>query len=110
MHHEALENIFRSVNIALVKNSRWVYGGAMGIDIWNYRIRGMTKPLVTCRFIPGPGDGRHCHPLIDPVLPQHGKQAPNSAGTRAFMELAGEDQHGHALKHCGGGVAVEALK
>jgi UDP-N-acetyl-D-glucosamine dehydrogenase len=59
-----LENIFRSVNIALVNELKLVYG-AMGIDIWEIIEAAKTKPFGYMPFYPGPGLGGHCIP-IDP--------------------------------------------
>src|SRR5207302_1238107 len=59
-----LENIFRSVNIALVNELKIVYG-AMGIDIWEVIEAAKTKPFGFMPFYPGPGLGGHCIP-IDP--------------------------------------------
>ena len=59
-----LENIFRSVNIALVNELKLVYG-AMGIDVWEVIQAAKTKPFGFMAFYPGPGLGGHCIP-IDP--------------------------------------------
>ena len=56
-----LENIFRSVNIALVNELKLVYG-AMGIDIWEVIQAAKTKPFGFMAFSPGPGLGGHCIP------------------------------------------------
>src|SRR5262249_2805417 len=81
-----LENIFRSVNIALVNELKIVYD-AMGIDIWEVILAAKTKPFGFMPFYPGPGLGGHCIP-IDPFYltwkaREYGKH------TR-FIELAGE--------------------
>lgn len=81
-----LENIFRSVNIALVNELKLVYA-AMGIDIWEVIEAAKTKPFGFMPFYPGPGLGGHCIP-IDPFYltwkaREYGKH------TR-FIELAGE--------------------
>ena len=81
-----LENIFRSVNIALVNELKVVYD-AMGIDVWEVIHAAKTKPFGFMPFYPGPGLGGHCIP-IDPFYlawkaRQHGQH------TR-FIELAGE--------------------
>jgi UDP-N-acetyl-D-glucosamine dehydrogenase len=81
-----LENIFRSVNIALVNELKLIYG-AMGIDIWEVIEAAKTKPFGFMAFYPGPGLGGHCIP-IDPFYltwkaREHGQH------TR-FIELAGE--------------------
>jgi UDP-N-acetyl-D-glucosamine dehydrogenase len=59
-----LENIFRSVNIALV-NELAQLCDRMGIDIWEVVDAAATKPFGFMRFLPGPGLGGHCIP-IDP--------------------------------------------
>jgi UDP-N-acetyl-D-glucosamine dehydrogenase len=59
-----LENIFRSVNIALV-NELAVLSDRMGIDIWEVVDAAATKPFGFMRFDPGPGMGGHCLP-VDP--------------------------------------------
>ena len=81
-----LENIFRSVNIALVNELKVIYA-AMGIDIWEVIEAAKTKPFGFMPFYPGPGLGGHCIP-IDPFYlawkaREYGKP------TR-FIELAGE--------------------
>ena len=58
------ENIFRSVNIALVNELKVVYS-AMGIDVWEVIEAAKTKPFGFMPFYPGPGLGGHCIP-IDP--------------------------------------------
>ena len=59
-----LENIFRSVNIALV-NELSIVAERMGIDIWEVVDAAATKPYGFMRFEPGPGMGGHCLP-VDP--------------------------------------------
>src|SRR5262249_41195708 len=59
-----LENIFRSVNIALV-NELAMLADRMGIDIWEVVDAASTKPFGFMRFEPGPGMGGHCLP-VDP--------------------------------------------
>jgi UDP-N-acetyl-D-glucosamine dehydrogenase len=59
-----LENIFRSVNIALV-NELAQLCDRMGIDVWEVVDAAATKPFGFMRFNPGPGLGGHCIP-IDP--------------------------------------------
>ncbi|HEY2141830.1 MAG TPA: nucleotide sugar dehydrogenase [Solirubrobacteraceae bacterium] len=59
-----LENIFRSVNIALV-NELAMLTDRMGIDIWEVVEAAATKPYGFMRFDPGPGMGGHCLP-VDP--------------------------------------------
>jgi UDP-N-acetyl-D-glucosamine dehydrogenase len=81
-----LENIFRSVNIALVNELKVVYG-AMGIDIWEVIHAAKTKPFGYMPFYPGPGLGGHCIP-IDPFYLTW-KAREYGQATR-FIELAGE--------------------
>ncbi|MDE3067271.1 MAG: nucleotide sugar dehydrogenase, partial [Verrucomicrobiota bacterium] len=81
-----LENIFRSVNIALVNELKLVYG-AMGIDVWEVIQAARTKPFGYMAFYPGPGLGGHCIP-IDPFYLTW-KAREYSQSTR-FIELAGE--------------------
>jgi UDP-N-acetyl-D-glucosamine dehydrogenase len=81
-----LENIFRSVNIALVNELKVVYE-AMGIDIWEVIEAAKTKPFGFMPFYPGPGLGGHCIP-IDPFYLTW-KAREFGMSTR-FIELAGE--------------------
>ena len=81
-----LENIFRSVNIALVNELKMVYG-AMGIDVWEVINAAKTKPFGFMAFYPGPGLGGHCIP-IDPFYLTW-KAREFGQNTR-FIELAGE--------------------
>ena len=81
-----LENIFRSVNIALVNELKLVYE-AMGIDIWEVIEAAKTKPFGFMPFYPGPGLGGHCIP-IDPFYLTW-KAREYGRNTR-FIELAGE--------------------
>ncbi len=81
-----LENVFRSVNIALV-NELKVLLDRMGIDVWEVIEAAKTKPFGFMPFYPGPGLGGHCIPL-DPFYlswkaAEHGEWA-------RFIELAGE--------------------
>ncbi len=81
-----LENIFRSVNIALVNELKLVYG-AMDIDIWEVIAAAKTKPFGFMPFYPGPGLGGHCIP-IDPFYLTW--KAREYGKTTRFIELAGE--------------------
>ena len=81
-----MENIFRSVNIALVNELKVVYR-AMGIDIWEVIAAAKTKPFGYLPFYPGPGLGGHCIP-IDPFYLTW-KAREFGQNTR-FIELAGE--------------------
>jgi UDP-N-acetyl-D-glucosamine dehydrogenase len=81
-----LENIFRSINIALVNELKLVYG-AMDIDVWEVINAAKTKPFGFMPFYPGPGLGGHCIP-IDPFYLTW-KAREFGQNTR-FIELAGE--------------------
>jgi len=80
------ENIFRSVNIALVNELKHVYE-KMGINIWDVINAASTKPFGFMPFYPGPGLGGHCIP-IDPFYLSW-KAREFEVPTR-FIELAGE--------------------
>lgn len=81
-----LENIFRSVNIALVNELKVVYA-AMGIDVWEVIQAAKTKPFGYMAFYPGPGLGGHCIPIDPFYLTWKAREFGQS--TR-FIELAGE--------------------
>jgi UDP-N-acetyl-D-glucosamine dehydrogenase len=81
-----LENVFRSVNIALVNELKVAFE-KMGIDIWEVIEAAKTKPFGFTPFYPGPGLGGHCIPL-DPFYLSW-KAAEYGVWTR-FIELAGE--------------------
>jgi UDP-N-acetyl-D-glucosamine dehydrogenase len=81
-----LENIFRSVNIALVNELKVVYE-AMGIDIWEVIGAAKTKPFGFMPFYPGPGLGGHCIPIDPFYLTWKAREC--GQHTR-FIELAGE--------------------
>jgi UDP-N-acetyl-D-glucosamine dehydrogenase len=81
-----LENIFRSVNIALVNELKLVYD-SMGIDIWEVIDAARTKPFGFMAFYPGPGLGGHCIPIDPFYLTWKAREFEHS--TR-FIELAGE--------------------
>lgn len=81
-----LENIYRSVNIALV-NELKLLCLRMGIDIWEVIDAAKTKPFGFSAFYPGPGLGGHCIP-IDPFYLTW-KAREYDFPTR-FIELAGE--------------------
>ena len=80
------ENIFRSVNIALVNELKIVYE-AMGIDIWEVIEAAKTKPFGYMPFYPGPGLGGHCIPIDPFYLTWKAREFELSA---RFIELAGE--------------------
>lgn len=81
-----VENIFRSVNIALVNELKVIFT-KMGIDIWEVIEAAKTKPFGFMPFYPGPGLGGHCIP-IDPFYLTW-KAREYDSPTR-FIELAGE--------------------
>src|SRR3982751_3240239 len=81
-----LENIFRSVNIALV-NELAQLCDRMGIDVWEVVDAAGTKPFGFMRFDPGPGMGGHCLPVDPFYLTWKAREFDFS--TR-FIELAGE--------------------
>jgi UDP-N-acetyl-D-glucosamine dehydrogenase len=81
-----LENIFRSVNIALV-NELAILTDRMGIDIWEVVDAASSKPYGFMRFEPGPGMGGHCLP-VDPFYLSW--RAREFDMTTEFIELAGK--------------------
>ncbi len=81
-----LENIFRSVNIALVNELKMLFD-RMGIDVWEVVRAASTKPFGYMPFFPGPGLGGHCIPVDPFYLTWKAHQFDFS--TR-FIELAGE--------------------
>src|SRR4051812_3773132 len=81
-----LENIFRSVNIALV-NEMAVLADRMGIDIWEVIDAAATKPFGFTRFDPGPGMGGHCLPVDPFYLTWKAREYDMST---EFIELAGK--------------------
>jgi UDP-N-acetyl-D-glucosamine dehydrogenase len=106
-----LENVFRSVNIALV-NELAVLADRMGIDIWEVVDAAATKPYGYMRFDPGPGMGGHCLPVDPFYLSWRAREFGLSC---EFVELAGRmnqrmpehcvlrvqralNDHGHAVK------------
>jgi UDP-N-acetyl-D-glucosamine dehydrogenase len=81
-----LENVYRSVNIALV-NELAMLCDRMGIDIWEVVDAAATKPYGFQRFDPGPGMGGHCLP-VDPFYLSW--KAREYGQPTEFVELAGE--------------------
>ncbi len=81
-----LENIFRSVNIALVNELKMLCD-RMGLDVWEIIGAAATKPFGYMPFYPGPGLGGHCIP-IDPFYLTW-KAREYGFSTR-FIELSGE--------------------
>jgi UDP-N-acetyl-D-glucosamine dehydrogenase len=80
-----LENIFRSVNIALV-NELAQLCDRMGLDIWEVVDAASTKPFGFMRFEPGPGLGGHCLPVDPFYLSWKARQFDYTE----FIELAGK--------------------
>src|SRR3954452_7810520 len=81
-----LENIFRSVNIALV-NEMAILADRMDIDIWEVVDAASTKPFGFMRFEPGPGMGGHCLPVDPFYLTWRAREYDLST---EFIELAGK--------------------
>jgi UDP-N-acetyl-D-glucosamine dehydrogenase len=81
-----LENIFRSVNIALV-NELAMLSDRMGIDIWEVVDAAATKPYGFMRFEPGPGMGGHCLPVDPFYLAWRAREFDMPT---EFIELAGK--------------------
>jgi UDP-N-acetyl-D-glucosamine dehydrogenase len=81
-----LENVFRSVNIALV-NELSLLCDRMGIDVWEVTEAASTKPYGFMRFQPGPGMGGHCLPVDPFYLSWRAREFDVQA---EFIELAGE--------------------
>jgi len=97
------ENIFRSVNIALV-NELAVLANRMGIDVWEVIDAAASKPFGFMRFDPGPGMGGHCLP-IDPFYLAF--KAREYDLPTEFIELAGRVNQ--AQPHFAVDRAVRAL-
>jgi UDP-N-acetyl-D-glucosamine dehydrogenase len=81
-----LENIFRSVNIALV-NELAMLTDRMGIDVWEVVEAAATKPYGFMGFEPGPGMGGHCLPVDPFYLSWRAREFDMST---EFIELAGK--------------------
>jgi UDP-N-acetyl-D-glucosamine dehydrogenase len=81
-----LENVFRSVNIALV-NELAMLCDRMGIDIWEVVDAAATKPYGFMPFRPGPGMGGHCLPVDPFYLAWRAREFDQPT---EFIELAGE--------------------
>jgi UDP-N-acetyl-D-glucosamine dehydrogenase len=94
-----LENIFRSVNIALV-NELAIVADRMGLDIWEIVDAAATKPYGFMRFDPGPGMGGHCLP-VDPFYLSW--RAREFGVPCEFVELAGKVNQAMP-HHCAGRI------
>ncbi|MBP1767500.1 MAG: ugd 3 [Candidatus Aminicenantes bacterium] len=81
-----LENIFRSVNIALVNELKIIFE-RLDIDVWEVIRAASSKPFGYMPFYPGPGFGGHCIPVDPYYLTYKAKEVDYST---KFIELAGE--------------------
>jgi len=81
-----LENIFRSVNIALVNELKLIFE-RMDIDVWEVIRAASSKPFGFMPFYPGPGLGGHCIPIDPFYLTWKAREVDYST---KFIELAGE--------------------
>jgi UDP-N-acetyl-D-glucosamine dehydrogenase len=81
-----LENVFRSVNIALV-NELAILCDRMGVDVWEVVEAAATKPYGFMSFKPGPGMGGHCLPVDPFYLAWRAREFDQQT---EFIELAGE--------------------
>jgi UDP-N-acetyl-D-glucosamine dehydrogenase len=81
-----LENIFRSVNIALVNELKIIFE-RLGIDVWEVIRAASSKPFGYMPFYPGPGYGGHCIPVDPFYLTWKAKEVDYPT---KFIELAGE--------------------
>ena len=100
-----VENVYRSVNIALV-NELKVALGAMGLDVWEVLDAAATKPFGFARFDPGPGFGGHCVPIDPYYLADAARR--HGVETR-FIELAGEVNRampGYVVDRCASALAT----
>ncbi|MDC0990034.1 nucleotide sugar dehydrogenase, partial [Rhodospirillales bacterium] len=80
------ENIFRSVNIAMVNELKTIFNG-MGLDIWEIISAAKSKPFGYMPFYPGPGLGGHCIPIDPFYLTYRAKQFGQET---KFIKLAGD--------------------
>lgn len=81
-----MENVFRSVNIAMVNEMKMIFD-QMGIDVWEVIQAASTKPFGFMPFFPGPGYGGHCIPVDPFYLAWKAKEVEYPT---KFIELAGE--------------------
>ena len=81
-----LENIYRSVNIALINELKMVFD-RMDINVWEVIEAAKTKPFGFNAFYPGPGLGGHCIPIDPFYLTWKAREFEIST---KFIELAGE--------------------
>ena len=80
------ENIFRSVNIALVNELKIIFS-KMGVDVWEVIEAAKTKPFGFMPFYPGPGLGGHCIPVDPFYLSWRAKEL---GEVSEFIELSGK--------------------
>ncbi|MDP1662662.1 MAG: nucleotide sugar dehydrogenase [Phycisphaerales bacterium] len=83
---KVFENVFRSVNIALVNELKLILE-PMGINVWDVIAAAGTKPFGFMSFAPGPGLGGHCIPIDPYYLAWKAREFKVAA---RFIELAGE--------------------
>jgi UDP-N-acetyl-D-glucosamine dehydrogenase len=81
-----LENIFRSVNIALANEMKMIFE-RLGIDVWEVIKAASSKPFGFMPFYPGPGLGGHCIPIDPFYLTWKAREVDYAT---KFIELAGE--------------------
>ncbi|MEZ6211346.1 MAG: nucleotide sugar dehydrogenase [Phycisphaerales bacterium] len=99
-----VENVYRSVNIALVNELKIAFS-AMGLDVWEVLDAAATKPFGFQRFDPGPGFGGHCVPIDPYYLADAARR--HGFDTR-FIELAGEVNRampGYVVDRCADALA-----
>ena len=104
-----LENIHRSINIALVNELKLVYA-ELGIDIWEVIEAAKTKPFGFTPYYPGPGLGGHCIPIDPFYLSWKAKQ--HGMATR-FIELSGQINHAmpeYVVSRCAEALAAGGKK
>ena len=92
------ENIFRSVNIALVNELKIIFS-KMGVDVWEVIEAAKTKPFGFMPFYPGPGLGGHCIP-VDPFYLSW--RARELGEVSEFIELSGKNKYRDAGESCFG--------
>lgn len=98
-----LENIFRSVNIAMANEMKMILD-PMGIDVWEVIAAASSKPFGFMPFYPGPGLGGHCIPIDPFYLTWKAKEVGRPT---KFIELAGEINT--SMPHYVMGKVVDAL-
>ena len=102
-----VENVYRSVNIALA-NELKITLEAMGLDVWEVLDAAETKPFGFQRFDPGPGFGGHCVPIDPYYLAWRARQFGLDS---RFVELAGEINRampGYVVDRCAAALGEES--